>query len=81
MSQIKKQNITISLDRQVVVKARILAAKHSTSISGMLAEQVEALVNQDEAREQAIASSIARLKHGFHLGGGPYASRDTLHER
>lgn len=77
----KKQNVTISLDAQIVIKAKILAAKRSTSISGLLAEQVQTLVNEDEAREQAIASIAARLKRGFHLGGGPYASRDSLHER
>ncbi len=81
MSQTKRQNITISLESQVVMKAKILAAKRSTSISGMLAKQVEALVNEDEAREQAIASIASRLKRGFHLGGGPYAVRDSLHER
>jgi predicted transcriptional regulator len=79
--QVKKQNVTISLDTHVILKAKILAAKRSTSISGMLAEQVEALVQQDEAREQAIASTVARLQRGFHLGGGPYASRDSLHDR
>jgi len=79
--QVNKQNVTISLDTRVVLKAKILAAKRSTSISGMLAEQVEALVLQDEAREQAIASSLARLTRGLHLGGGPLASRDSLHER
>jgi len=81
MGQTKKQNITISLDTRVVMQAKILAAKRSTSISGMLAEQVEVLVNEDQAREQAIASIATRLKHGYHLGGGPYASRDSLHER
>jgi uncharacterized protein DUF6364 len=81
MPQTKKQNVTISLDTQVVMKAKILAAKRSTSISGLLAEQVEALVNEDDARERSIASTIARLKRGFHLGGGPYPSRESLHER
>jgi len=77
----KKQNVTISLDTQVVMKAKILAAKRSTSISGLLAEQVEVLVNEDDARDRAIASTITRLERGFHLGGGPYPSRESLHER
>jgi predicted transcriptional regulator len=81
MQHAKKQNVTISLDTQVVMKAKILAAKRSTSISGMLAEQVEALVNQDDARERAIASSLARLRRGLDLGGGKLVSRDSLHER
>ncbi len=73
--QVRKQNVTISLDTRVILKAKVLAAKRSTSISGMLAEQVEALVLQDEAREQAIASSLARLTSGLHMGGGTLVGR------
>ena len=32
-----KQNVTISLDRRIIQKAKILAARRSTSISGLLA--------------------------------------------
>jgi hypothetical protein len=79
--QTLKRNLTISLTPQIIQKARILAVKRSTSISGLVAEQIEALVGDDEAYERAAASAIARMKHGYHLGGGPYASRDELHER
>ena len=34
MAEIRKQNVTISLSTQIVQKAKILAAKRSTSISG-----------------------------------------------
>jgi predicted DNA-binding protein len=81
MTQIQKRNITISLNPEIIRKARILAVKRSTSVSGLVAEQIEALVNDDEAYERAAASAIARLKRGYHLGGGPMVSRDELHER
>jgi hypothetical protein len=81
MTQVQKRNLTISLSPQVIQKARIIAVKRSTSISGLVAEQIEALVSDDDAYERAAASAIARMKHGFHLGGGPYASRDELHDR
>ena len=81
MTQIKRQNVTISLSTQVLQKAKILAAKRSTSISGLLAGQVEALVNEDDAYERAAASAVARLERGYHLGGGQMVSRDELHER
>jgi hypothetical protein len=32
-----KQNVTISLDRKTIQKAKIFAARRSTSISGLLA--------------------------------------------
>lgn len=81
MAQATKQNVTVNLSTHVVQKARILAAKRSTSISRLLAEQIEALVGADEAYERASASAIARLERGFHLGGGRMVNRDDLHER
>jgi hypothetical protein len=81
MSQVQKRNVTVSLSPQVIQKARILAVKRSTSISGLLAQQIEALVNDDETYERSAASAIARLKRGYHLGGGRMVSRDELHER
>ncbi len=76
-----KQNVTVSLDRQTLRKAKILAAKQGTSISGLLAEQIEVLVGAEEAYERAERQALALLDQGFHLGGVIRASRDGLHER
>ena len=56
-----KQNVTISLSRQVLKKARILAARRETSISGLLAQEVEFLVGQEEAYERAENQALALL--------------------
>jgi hypothetical protein len=76
-----KQNLTISLDRQTIRKAKIVAARRDTSISGLLAQQIEILVGEEEAYERAERQAMALLDQGFHLGGGPPASREELHER
>ena len=76
-----KQNITISLSRQVIRKAKILAARRETSISGLLAQEIESLVSEDEAYERAERQATDLLDRGFHLGGLIRASRDELHER
>lgn len=76
-----KQNVTVSLDRQTLRKAKILAAKQGTSISGLLAGQIEVLVGAEEAYEHAERQALALLDQGFHLGGVIRASRDELHER
>jgi hypothetical protein len=76
-----KQNVTISLDRQTVQKAKVVAARRSTSISGLLAHQIEILVGEEEAYERAERQAMALLDQGFHLGGGIRASREELHER
>lgn len=76
-----KQNVTVSLDRQTVRKAKILAARRETSISGLVAAQIEAMVDADEAYEQAKRQALALLDQGFHLGGRHSADRTTFHER
>jgi len=76
-----KQNLTISLDRQTIRMAKILAARRSTSISGLLARQIEILVGEEEAYERAERQAMSLLDRGFHLGGAVRASRDELHER
>ena len=76
-----KQNITLRLDRQTLRKAKVLAAKRNTSISGLLAEQIEALVGEDHAYERAERRALALLERGFHLGGTIESTRDEWHER
>ena len=76
-----KQNVTISLDRQTIQKAKVVAAGRSTSISGLLARQIEILVVEEEAYEHAERQAMTLLDQGFHLGGVIRADRDELHER
>jgi len=76
-----KQNVTLSLSREVLKKAKILAARRETSISRLLARQIEALVGEEEAYERAERQALALLDKGFHLGGTIRATRDELHER
>lgn len=76
-----KQNLTISVSPETLRRARILAARRSTSISGMLAEQLERLVEAEEAWERSERSAVALLEQAFPLGGIIIVSRDELHER
>lgn len=76
----EKQNVTVSLTRQVLKKARILAARRETSISGLLSQEIESLVAKEDAYERAERQALAVLDQGFHLGG-KVASREELHER
>lgn len=81
MPQIKKQNVTVSLSPATIQKARVLAAKRSMSISSLLAEQLDALVGEDEAYESARRSAHDLMKYGLHLGGTSALSRDEIHAR
>jgi hypothetical protein len=76
-----KQNVTISLTRQTLQKVRVLAARRATSISALLAQQIEILVGEEEAYERAQRQALTLLDRGFHMGGVIRASRDELHAR
>ena len=75
------QNITVRLNRRTLRKAKVLAARRNTSISGLLAAQIEAMVGEDEAYEQAQRRALELLEQGFHFGGQIQATRDGWHER
>jgi len=76
-----RQNVTVSLTSQTLQKIRILAARRATSISGLIAEQIEAMVGEEEAYERAQRHAMTLLDQGFKMGGVIRASRDELHER
>jgi len=76
-----KQNITISLDRELIRKARVVAARRDTSVSKLLASELARTVEEADTYERAHRQALAILNRGFHLGGKPLAPRDELHER
>jgi hypothetical protein len=76
-----KRNLTVQLDEETVTKAKVLAARRSTSLSKLIAHEIDRLVGEDDAYRRAKETALAQLDEGFHLGGGDVPHRDTLHER
>jgi hypothetical protein len=76
-----KQNITLSLDRNVLKKVKVLAAKKDVSVTRLLAEELTKIVHEDDQYESSKRRAMARLKKGFHLGGFTFTRRDELHEQ
>ena len=72
------QNLTLRLDRDIIRRAKILAAQRGTSVSRLLAEYVEEIVGEEEAYQAASRRALELLEKGFHLGGSP-ATREALH--
>lgn len=75
-----KQNITLSLDKDLIRQAKILAAQNSTSISALLTEQLTRLVQKDDAYQQAMKKALATMAKGYDLGG-KYPSREEIYDR
>jgi predicted transcriptional regulator len=76
-----KTNITLKLDKDLLRRAKIVAAERDTSVSALLAEQLEKAVRERDGYEQAKRRALGILKKGFDLGYKPPASRDELHDR
>lgn len=76
-----KTNITLKVDRDLLRRARVLAAEKDTSVSALVTEQLEKAVREREGYDQAKKRALARLKKGYHLGYRPPASRDEIYER
>jgi len=76
----EKQNITLSLEKDLLQKARVLAARRSISVSRLLSEELARIVQQADSFDQARRAALKDLEQGFRLGGEP-AKREDLHER
>ena len=77
----KRRNITLSLSEDTVRKAKILAARRDTSVSGLLTQQIEELVSENDAYEQAKVKALARLRSGFGFHGIERMTREEMHDR
>jgi hypothetical protein len=79
----KTQNITLSLPKDILLKVKLLAVKRQTSVSGLLTQTLEELVQQEEAYAHAQLRHLQLLDQGIDLGTGGQISwtRDELHER
>lgn len=75
-----KQNITLSLDTGLIMKAKLLAAQRHTSVSRLLADELEAKVSRAENYERARRTALDLMETGLPLGGLPLG-REALHER
>ncbi len=76
-----KQNITLSINKDLIRKVKILAAKKQTSISGMLSQELQKILQDSEEYELFKRKALINISQGFHLGGKITVSRQELHER
>ncbi len=74
------QNVTLSLPKKVLQKAKFIAVERNTSLSALLAGFIEEIVEQDEKYKEARARHQAVLEKGFDLGT-VFWKRDELYDR
>jgi hypothetical protein len=80
---VETQNITLSLPKEILMKVKIIAVQRQTSVSRLLARELEKLVQQEDAYKHAQRRHLDRLAQGVDLGthGRILTERDELHER
>jgi hypothetical protein len=76
-----KKNVTVKIDADLLREARILAAEQGSSISAIVATQLEKAVRERTDYEKARRKALALMRKGFDLRYKPPASRDELYER
>lgn len=76
-----KQNITLSLETDLLQQAKVLAARRNLSLSKLLAEDIAAQVAQARQYDQAKQQALFLLSQKFALGGQRVRDRDELHDR
>ncbi len=76
-----KTNVTLKLDADLLREAKVLAARRNSSVSRLLADQLERLVRSEKSYEAAQKQALAWLASGFDLGWTPPKDRGDLHER
>lgn len=79
----KTRNVTLALPDDLVKKVKVIAAQRDTSISAMLAAQLQRLADEEEGYLTAMNDLMTDLRRGYNLGtqGRIDSGRDSLHER
>ena len=79
----ERQNVTLSLPKSLLKKAKTLASKEDRSLSELLREALEEKVKQKSGYQRARERQIALMKKGVDLGskGKITITREDLHER
>jgi len=79
----EKSTKRIELQKKSRKKAKIIAVKKNTSLSGLLRDYLTEIVKKDEAYQLAKTRHCQILKKGYDLGlkGKIFWKREELHER
>lgn len=75
-----KQNLTVQLDETVVRQAKVLAAKRGTSVSVLVARELERMILDDQRYEDAWRRAREAMANAVDRGGRRW-TRDEIHER
>ena len=78
-----RQNVTLSLSKALLKKAKIVAAQENKSLSELVREILRGKVDRQTGYQKAKQRHLSILKKGLNLGTKGCSSyiRDELHDR
>jgi hypothetical protein len=76
---VARRNLTVQLDEETIRQAKILAAERGTSVSGLVARELEQLVARSARYEEAMRRAIELMAESVPHGGRTWR-RDDLYE-
>jgi metal-responsive CopG/Arc/MetJ family transcriptional regulator len=79
----ERQNVTLSLPKALLKKAKTIAAQQEKSLSELLRESIEEKVRESSGFKKARKRQLQLLRNGIDLGteGKLTATREDLHKR
>lgn len=79
----ERQNVTLSIPKEILIKAKHIAVSRRTSLSGLLTKTLEEIVSGEEGYRQACERQLKALEEGMNLGleGAVEWTREEIHER
>ncbi|MBI2264686.1 MAG: CopG family transcriptional regulator [Armatimonadetes bacterium] len=80
---VSKQNVTLSLPKSLLRKAKMVAAGKDKSLSELLREALEEKIGENSGYNTARNRQLRLLQKGFDFGtmGRLKVSREELHDR
>ena len=76
-----KTNITIRVDEETAREAKVLAARRGTSLSQLVASQLQSMLKADLRFDKARSRALKRLRRGYDLHWTPPPDRGELYGR
>jgi hypothetical protein len=76
-----KQNITLALEKSLIRRVKVVAARRGTSVSALLQQQLRKLADEDATYDAAMKKAFDYLKQAPNLGGAAGLAREELHDR
>jgi hypothetical protein len=76
-----KSNLTLQLDAEVIRRAKVVAARRGTSVSALVARELNDLVAREDRYEEARQRAIELMKSAKRRGGRSWTRDDIYTER